>query len=364
MIRRHFRTLLGVYTQRQRIAFAAKILLWSGTAVLLLLLSGTLGRKILLLCSEYGEAPVQGICFFLAMFLLFLAVMEYRRIVNRAFPEEDYSFYHHCGLDRRCYRRLQLLQVVPPGILSLLFSCLLCFPMIGTGRRRLFFTAGWLLLFVSGCVLTFVPGKTTVRSRRRGMIRTALLRRGRIGAMLAFSFSGAGKIILFLLLAGLGGMLALLPGSLWIACWAAAWFSYNFVILSVNDYERHTGFRQMLPSTYGGLIRDDMLLSALCCGGILLFTGVLNTISHGFRAEAVPAVLLMLLYALSNHLAMYLLLEPMIPAEKLTDTFAPALLLTASLQLIPGFSLLLILLLLRRRRTNLKQPVPWGRRVC
>ena len=59
MIRRHFRTLLGVYTQRQRIAFAAKILLWSGTAVLLLLLSGTLGRKILLLCSEYGEAPVQ-----------------------------------------------------------------------------------------------------------------------------------------------------------------------------------------------------------------------------------------------------------------------------------------------------------------
>ena len=34
MIRRHFRTLLGVYTQRQRIAFAAKILLWSGTAVL------------------------------------------------------------------------------------------------------------------------------------------------------------------------------------------------------------------------------------------------------------------------------------------------------------------------------------------
>ena len=150
MIRRHFRTLLGVYTQRQRIAFAAKILLWSGTAVLLLLLSGTLGRKILLLCSEYGEAPVQGICFFLAVFLLFLAVMEYRRIVNRAFPEEDYSFYHHCGLDRRCYRRLQLLQVVPPGILSLLFSCLLCFPMIGTGRRRLFFAAGWLLLFVSG----------------------------------------------------------------------------------------------------------------------------------------------------------------------------------------------------------------------
>ena len=76
MIRRHFRTLLGVYTQRQRIAFAAKILLWSGAAVLLLLLSGTLGRKILLLCSEYGEAPVQGICFFLAVFLLFLAVME------------------------------------------------------------------------------------------------------------------------------------------------------------------------------------------------------------------------------------------------------------------------------------------------
>ena len=76
LIRRHFRTLLGVYTQRQRIAFAAKILLWSGAAVLLLLLSGTLGRKILLLCSEYGEAPVQGICFFLAVFLLFLAVME------------------------------------------------------------------------------------------------------------------------------------------------------------------------------------------------------------------------------------------------------------------------------------------------
>lgn len=364
MIRRHFRTLLGVYTRRQRTAFAVMVLLWFGITALLLLFSDTLRRKILMLCSEYGEAPARGICFLLALFLLFLAVMEYRRIVTGVFPEENYSFYHYCGLDRRCYRRLQLLQAVPPGILSLLFSCLLCFPLIGTGEGRLLFAAGWLLFLVSGCVLPYIHGKTAGRTGRPGFVRTALLRRGRIGAMLAFSFSGAGKIILFLLLAGLGGMLALLSGSLWISCWLAAWFSYYFVILTVNDYERHTGFRQMLPCAYGRLIRDDMLLSALFCGGILLFTGVLNIISHGFRTESVPAVLLMLLYALSNHLAMYLLLEPMIPAEKLTDTFAPVLLLTAFLQLIPGFSLLLILLLLRRRRKTLKQPVPWGRRVC
>ena len=44
MIRRHFRTLLGVYTRRQRVAFAAGMLLWWGAAALLLLFSGTLER--------------------------------------------------------------------------------------------------------------------------------------------------------------------------------------------------------------------------------------------------------------------------------------------------------------------------------
>ena len=364
MIRRHFRTLLGVYTRRQRAAFAAGMLLWWGAAALLLLFSGTLERRILLLCGEYGEEMVRGVCFFLGLFLLFIAMMEYRRIVTGVFPEEDYAFYCQCGLDRRGYRRLRLLQAVPPGVLSLLVSCLLCFPLIGTGGGRLLFAVGWLLLLAAGCVFSYTPGQRAGRTGRPGAVRSGLLRRGRTGAMLAFSLSGAGKSILFLLLTGLGAMLALLSPSVWMACWPAAWLSYNYVIFTVNDYERQAGFHQMLPRTYGRLIRDDLLLSALYCGGILLFTGILNIVSHGWSAEAVPAVLLMFCYALSNHGAMYLLLEPMLPAEKLTDTFAPVLLPVVTLQLLPGFSLLLVLLLLRRRRKILKQPVPWGRRVC
>ena len=87
-------------------------------------------------------------------------------------------------------------------------------------------------------------------------------------------------------------------------------------------------------------------------------------IARGISVESVLVPVLMLLYALSNHAALYLLLEPVIPAVKVTDTFAPVLILIAVLQVIPGFSLLLMVLLWRRRRKTLNQSVPWGRKAC
>ena len=120
----------------------------------------------------------------------------------------------------------------------------------------------------------------------------------------------------------------------------------------------------MLPCTYGRMILDDMRLSAIFCGGFLLITGASYVIARGISVESVLVPVLMLLYALSNHAALYLLLEPVIPAVKVTDTFAPVLILIAVLQVIPGVSLLLIMLIWSRRRKMLNKSVPWGRRTC
>ena len=364
VIRHHYQTLWNVYRCRRRAAVAAKVLLWFGTVLLLLMLSGVLRQKIDLLCEEYGRDLVRGACFFLALFLLFSAVMEYRHIVTGTFPDGDYSFYHYCGFNRRHYRLLRLLQALPLGCFSLLLSCLLCFPMIGTGPGRLLFAAGWLALLAAGCVLPDYLGKTAGRKNLLDAVRTGLLRWDYTGAMLAFSFFGAGKMVMFLWLSGLGVMLAILSPSVWIACWPSAWLSYYFTILIVNDYEKHGGFHQMLPCTYGRMILDDMRLSAIFCGGFLLITGASYVIARGISVESVLVPVLMLLYALSNHAALYLLLEPVIPAVKVTDTFAPVLILIAVLQVIPGVSLLLIMLIWSRRRKILNKSVPWGRRTC
>ena len=85
VIRHHYQTLWNVYRCRRRAAVAAKVLLWFGTVLLLLMLSGVLRQKIDLLCEEYGRDLVRGACFFLALFLLFSTVMEYRHIVTGLF---------------------------------------------------------------------------------------------------------------------------------------------------------------------------------------------------------------------------------------------------------------------------------------
>ncbi|MBO4470563.1 MAG: hypothetical protein J5841_02315 [Clostridia bacterium] len=364
MISHHCRTLLGVYSFRQRAAFAGKGLLWLGAAVLFLLFAGRIGEKIGQFCEQYGESLVRALCGFMALFLLFASVMEYRHIVTVSCPDNDFSFYYSCGFSRRLYRVLRLLRAVPVGSVSLELSCLLCFPLIGTGGGKAFFAAGWLVLLAVCCVVSDRSGKRSGRTGLTDMIRTGLLRKGRTGALLAFSFSGAGKGILFLLLAGLGILLGTqTPWSL-LSCWLPAWLSYYFVIFTVEDYGKHAGFHQLLPCTFRRLVRDDLKVSAFFCGAVLLAAGSAFALAHGLSAEAAAVPVLMWLYALSNHAALYFLLEPMLPAEKLTDTFAPVLVLIAVLQVIPGFSLLLMVLLWRRRRKTLNQSVPWGRKAC
>ena len=52
MIRRHCRTLLKVYSRRQRSAFAAKVLLLLGTVVLFILLAGRLDQTVRQYCER------------------------------------------------------------------------------------------------------------------------------------------------------------------------------------------------------------------------------------------------------------------------------------------------------------------------
>ena len=364
MIRRHCRMLLKVYSRRQRSAFAAKVLLWLGAAALFILLAGRLDQAVRQYCEQYGEGMVRGICGFTALFLLFASVMEYRHIVTVSYPDNDFFFYQRCGFSCRRYRMLRLLQVLPVGLLSLWLSCLLCFPLIRTGGGRAFFAAGWLVLLFAACTASDHSGKRRGRTGPPDTVRTVLLRRGRTGAMLAFAFSGAGKGILFFLLAGLGILLGTQTPRLLLACWPSAWLSYYFAILTVEDYGKRAGFNQLLPRTYGRLIRDDLKLSAFFCGAVLLAGGTAFILAHGLSVEAAAVPVLMGLYALSNHAAIYWLLEPMLPAEKVTDTFAPVLVLLAVLQVIPGVSLLLVILQWKRKRLVMKQSVPWGRRTC
>ena len=364
MIRRHCRTLLKVYSRRQRSAFAAKVLLWLGTVVLFILLAGRLDQTVRQYCEQYGEGMVRGICGFAALFLLFASVMEYRHIVTVSYPDNDFFFYQRCGFSCRRYGILRLLQVLPVGSVSLWLSCLLCFPLIRTGSGQAFFAAGWLALLFAGCIASDRLGKKSGRTGLPDAVRTMLLRRGRTGAMLAFAFSGAGKGILFLLLAGLGILLGTQTPRVLLACWPSAWLSYYFAILTVEDYGKHAGFNQLLPRTYGRLIRDDLKLSAFFCGAVLLAGGTAFILAHGLSAEAAAVPVLMGLYALSNHAAIYCMLEPMLPAEKVTDTFAPVLVLLTVLQVIPGVSLVLVVLQWRRSRRVMKQSVPWGRRTC
>ncbi len=364
MIERHYRTLLSVYSRRQRAAFVSKTLLWFGAMVLFLLLAKPLQQKIEVLCAEYGENLIRIICYFLALFLLFSSVMEYRHIITGLYPGEDYSFYQSSGFSRRLYHILQWLQILPLCVLSVLLSGILCFPFVGTETGCVAFVAGWLILLLLCCILPDRFSQCRTGSGPLSAVRTGMLRRGRIGAMLAFSFSGAGKAILFFMILGLGTILAVVSPSIWIACWPAAWLSYYFTILSVNDYEKHAGFHQMLPRTYSRLICDNVWLSAIFCGTFLLIVGAVFVFVHGLSCESVIVTILMFLYALSNHAVLYLLLDPMIPAEKVTDTFAPVLILIAVLQVIPGFSLLLMMILWSRRRKMLNKSVPWGRRVC
>ena len=166
------------------------------------------------------------------------------------------------------------------------------------------------------------------------------------------------------MLSGLGLLLGTQTPLVLAACWPSAWLSYYFAILTVEDYGKHAGFNQMLPRTYGRLIRDDLKLSAFFCGAVLLAGGTAFILVHGLSAEAAAVPVLMGLYTLSNHAAIYCMLEPMLPAEKVTDTFAPVLVLLTVLQVIPGVSLVLVVLQWRRSRRVMKQSVPWGRRTC
>lgn len=364
MLCHHCRTLLGVYSRRQRAASAAKGLLWLGTAVLFLLLAGRIGERIGLLCEQYGKSLVRALCGFAALFILFASVMEYRHIVTVSCPENDFSFYHSCGFSRKNYRVLRLLRALPLGLVSLELSCLLCFPLVMTDGGKTLFAAGWLVLLAAGCIASDYSGKRTGRTGLTDAVRTGLIRGGRTGALLAFSFSGAGKGILFLLLAGLGILLGTQTPWPLLACWPPAWLSYYFVIFTVEDYGKHAGFHQMLPCTFRRLIRDDLKVSAFFCGAVLPAGALAFVLAHGLSVEAAAMPVLMWLYALSNHAALYFLLEPMLPGEKLTDTFAPVIILIVVLQVIPGFSLLLMVLLWSRRRKELDQSVPWGRKTC
>ncbi len=139
-----------------------------------------------------------------------------------------------------------------------------------------------------------------------------------------------------------------------------SWLSFCFALFVVDTYEKQIGFYQMNPQAYKQLIINDIGVSAFFCGANLLLQTIVFCFINSVSIECLFWPLVMFVYAVSNHTAIYLITEPMLPANRLSDRMAPILIPVVFFQIMPGVSVLLILIGWVKNKRKLERAVPWG----
>ncbi len=356
----HFITLIRVYSRRQRAIFFAKAIVWFCSVTAVFCLSETIQNKMHSLSDNFGNGFVQIMAYSFVLLLIFTCRIEFEYVKQKRYTTADYPFYQRNGINKKSFWLIRFFCVIPMALLSLLMSCVIGFSFINEIHVRVAFVVGWCMTFLLLCCFN---GKYFFVQRRSGLIkvlRDRLLCVNRRVAILVFSLSGIDKALLFTFLLALGLALSFVGKTLWLTCWMTSWLSFCFALFVVDTYEKQIGFYQMNPQAYKQLIINDIGVSAFFCGANLLLQTIVFCFINSVSIECLFWPLVMFVYAVSNHTAIYLITEPMLPANRLSDRMAPILIPVVFFQIMPGVSVLLILIGWVKNKRKLERAVPWG----